>query len=150
MGAAAVSLLFLAACSQSNTPTVNVPTAPSSIPQISPSTNAEFASLCSDLGGLEQVVAGMVVGSVAPSAGVEQIGAIGERLRTDAEQIKSSQPAVSSTVQDLSRAVDELRSALENGGDVSGVIASNVPALNADITKIPANICGTTPSPLPT
>jgi hypothetical protein len=150
MGVAAVSFVSLAACSQNNAPTVSVPTAPSSIPQISPSTNAEFASLCADLGQLEQVVSGMVVGNIAPSAGVQQIGDIGERLRADADQIKASQPAVSATIQDLSRVVDELRSALENGGDVSSVIASNVPALNADIAKIPTDVCGTSPSPIPT
>jgi uncharacterized phage infection (PIP) family protein YhgE len=147
VGAAAVALV---ACSQNNSPTVTVPTAPSSIPQITPSTNAQFASLCADLGQLEQVVAGMVTGSVAPSMGIQQIGDIGDRLRTDAQQIKASQPAVSATIEDLSNAADELRSALSNGGSVASVIASNVPRLNADIAKIPSNVCGSTPSPIPT
>ena len=150
VGAAAVSLLALVGCSQNNPPTVTVPTAPSSVPQITPSTNAQFASLCADLGQLEQVVAGMVAGSVTLSTGVQQIGDIGERLRADAEQIKSSQPGVSAIVEDLSTAADELRSALSNGGNAAGVIASNVPRLNADIAKIPSNVCGTSPSPIPT
>jgi uncharacterized phage infection (PIP) family protein YhgE len=142
-------VLLLSACSNNSSP--SVPSPPSSVPVVTPNpSNAAFGTLCSDLGQLEQVVSGMITGSVTPSAGIEQVQSIAQRLRDTAQQIQQTQPTVAATIDDLATAVDQLRTALSSGGDVLSTIGSSVTTINADIQQLPTSVCGTTPSPIQT
>ena len=111
--------------------------------------NSAFGTLCASLGQLEQVVSGIVGGTVTPSAGLQQVQQIGQSLASEAQQLQQTQPQVAATVDDLSKAVDELRTALSQGGDTVSAVSASAAKIGADLQQIPTNICGSTPSPIP-
>jgi methyl-accepting chemotaxis protein len=134
----------------SNDSNTTVPSPPSNVPVVTPNpSNAAFGSLCTSLGQLEQIVSGIVGGTISPSDGVQQVQELGQSLADEAQQLQQSQPQVAATVNDLSQAVDELRTAISQGGDTLAAVSSSAAKISADLQQIPTNVCGTTPSPIP-
>jgi methyl-accepting chemotaxis protein len=140
--------LALVGCSNNSSPSSASP--PSSVPVVTPNpSNTAFTSLCTSLGQLEQVVAGIVAGTVTPSDGIQQVQAIGQSLADQAQQLRETQPEIATTLDDLSQAIDELRTALTQGGNTVAAVSSSVAKIGADLQRIPTNVCGSTPSPIP-
>ncbi|HEX9311262.1 MAG TPA: hypothetical protein VGA30_00355, partial [Actinomycetota bacterium] len=80
-------LLLLAGCSNGSTGTP--PTPSSTATAVSPvPSSAALGALCGHLADLENALAGMIAGTVAPSAGVQQVQDLVQGLQADAQQLQ--------------------------------------------------------------
>ncbi len=143
-------LLVLAGCSNGSS-TGNAPTPSSTATAVSPvPSSAALGALCDHLRGLENSLAGMIAGTVAPSAGVQQVQDLVQGLQADAQQLQQEgRNDLGTLATDLSQAVDQIRATLASGGDVLSALGSNLTRINSDIQQIPADVCGT-PTPIST
>src|SRR5207244_4074289 len=86
---------------------------------------AEGGALCGHLGDVENALAGMIAGTVAPSAGVQQVQELVQELQADAQQLQQEgRGDLGALATDLSQAVEQVRAALASGGDVLTALGS--------------------------
>jgi len=113
--------------------------------------NPAFVPICNDLSALEATLTGVAAGSVAPSAAVPQVQSLARRLQADAQTLQQQgQGNVADLLRDLSIAADQLRTALQGGGNVLTDLGPSLTRFNNDIQQIPPNVCNVTPSPIST
>src|SRR6266498_5596567 len=101
-------LLVLAGCSNGSS-TGNAPTPSSTATAVSPvPSSAALGALCGHLADLENALAGMIAGTVAPSAGLQQVQALVQGLEADAQQLQQEgRSDLGPLATDLSQAVEQ-------------------------------------------